>query len=331
MQNRQLLQKSTRLLSTSVNALRFAHFESLKSSAPPNLVLPEIDQQYPSNEDQANIVPNPQECTNVVRHCNNSIPKHKVSMMKWVDDFSSPVPTYAAVAEINPRLFDVQPKLDLLNKVVQWQLAYREVDYAWTRTRAEIGRGKKKPWPQKGTGRKRQGATNTTLWKKGGICHGPRGPDSLYYELDDEILVNGLLMALTIKSLQNDLIIASPMECLNEEGSFSEVLINRGLDSSTALLIHGDYESPSALGNALEKDQFRSLMPLCGLNVYSILKHDKLILSMEVLDELEDKLVWQLDRYPWHINPHNFYKDLPGRKYAQDDVFIGSDFAKKTF
>lgn len=314
---------ASRVFLASSTSVRFAHAES--GVIPPNVILTGVCKEKLLNP----ILPetpsqHPDECTAIARMCNNNVQFPKSAVKKWVDNFSSVKPTFDEVACLNPRLFDVHPKMDHLHQVVKWQKTYREVDYAWTRTRAEIGKGKKKPWPQKGTGRKRQGSTNSPLWKGGGIAHGPRGPQSLFYKLSDEILLSGITSALTIKSLQNDLIIASPMECLPEKDFFLKMLANRGIESNSILFIHNDNESPQALGDAIEYSKTHSMMPLCALNVYSILKHDKLVLSMDILDELEDKLIFQFERYDWHVKPHNFYKDLPGHKYGDRDSLIGA-------
>jgi len=299
--------------------------EALSYDIPSNVVLTGICKERLTKKSEPKKFPGiPESCDNIVRHCNNSIPPHKQPVKQWVDDISKVEASYDKVACLHPKLFDVHPKMDILYQVVKWQTLYREVDYTWSRTRAEMGFGKRKPWPQKHTGRKRQGATNTPLWKGGGICNGPRGPKSLFYKLDDEVLVTGLTSALTIKYLQNDLIIASPMECPPENHDFHRMLVNREIESNSILFVHKDNSSPQYLGDALENEVFQSLMPLSALNVYSILKYDKLVLSMDILDELEDKIIWQLSRYDWLGKPHNYYKDLPGRKYGKDNIFIGS-------
>lgn len=301
----------------------FSHNEA--ASIPSNVVLTGICKEKLFEQTPANIpAQNIDDCENVIRSCNNSIPIHKLPLKSWADDLSCLKPKFDSVACLNPRLFDIRPQMDILYQVVEWQKRYREVDYAWTRTRAEIGKGKKKPWPQKGTGMKRQGSRNSPLWRGGGIAHGPRGPKSLFYTLSDDVLVKGLTSALSIKYLQNDLIIASQMDFTNQEGFFEEMLVNRDIDTNSLLFVHNNNSPPLALSEAVENSKTHSVMPLSALNVYSILKHDKLILSVDVLDELEDKLVWQLERYDWHVKPHNFYKDMPGRKYTVKESLVGS-------
>jgi len=247
--------------------------------------------------------------------------KHKEAVPVWVDDFKEEVPRFDRCASLHPSVFDVHPRMDILHEVTRWQERYREVDYAWTRTRAEMGRGKRKPWPQKNTGRVRQGSSTPPHWKRGGIAHGPRGPVSLYYKPHDSILTYGLTIALTVKRIQNDLIVADSMDIpLASEQYFNNLLLNRSIPDLTCLFVHRDQMCPVELGVLLNKKKVHNLMPLSALNVWSILKHDKLVLSLDVLDELEEKIIWQQNRYDWLGKPHNFYKDMPGTKYANETV-----------
>ena len=261
---------------------------------------------------------------NVVRFCNTCVPKNMKIVKKWTDNFSFERPPYNEIAHLNPRIFDVHPKMNVLYEVVEWQKNYREVDYAFTRSRAEIGKGKAKPWPQKNTGRKRQGSRNSPLWKGGGIANGPRGPVSMFYKLSDSVLLEALTSSLTIKSLQNDLHIAASMDCSHEKSIFEKALSNRNMNTNSILFVHSDTENPSGVGEVTESSKIHSTMPLSALNVFSIIKHDKLVLSVNVLDELEDKLIWQMERYDWLVKPHNFYKDLPGLNYIKKEDLVGA-------
>jgi len=292
---------------------------------PPNLVLAGIcEEKVQKTPHQLKSETKIEEVENIVRYCNTCVPKYMKLVKKWSDNLTFEKPQYNEVACLNPRIFDVHPKMNVLYKVIEWQRSYREVDYAWTRTRAEIGKGKAKPWPQKNTGRKRQGSRNSPLWKGGGIANGPRGPVSMFYKLNDSVLLEGLTSALTIKSMQDDLHIAASMDCSPEKLKFEKLLLNRNMDTNSILFVHGDRENPSGVGEVTENSKIHSTMPLSALNVFSIMKHDKLVISVNVLDELEEKLIWQMERYDWLVKPHNFYKDLTGIKYIEKEDLIGA-------
>lgn len=303
-------------------------FPSAQSTLPPNLVvIGSFKEKILKNDvdikELENTTPVPSiESANNVRSLQHATSKHKTAVPVWVDDFMEEMPKFDRAASLHPAVFDVHPRMDILHEVVRWQERYREVDYAWTRTRAEMGRGKKKPWPQKGTGKVRQGSSTPPHWKKGGIAHGPRGPISLYYKPNDSVLTQGLTVALTVKLIQNDLIVADSMDIpLASDSYFDNLLTERNIADSTVLYVHRDHECPIELGRLLEHKSAHNLMPLSALNVWSILKHDKLVLALDVLDELEEKIMWQQTKYEWLGKPHNFYRDMPGRKYAAAQPF----------
>jgi len=295
-----------------------------KASLPPNLVvigsfkdkITKDIKELPSTEEPLSL-----DSAENVRALQHETAKHKKAVPVWVDDFMEEAPKFNRSALLHPAIFDVHPRMDILHEVARWQERYREVDYAWSRTRAEMGRGKKKPWPQKGTGKIRHGSTTPPQWKNGGIAHGPRGPISLYYKPSDATLTQGLTIALTVKLIQNDLIVADSMDIpLASDSYLHNLLAERDIADDSCLFVHRDQGSPIELGRVLEKKTTHSLMPLSALNVWSILKHDKLVLSLDVLDELEEKLIWQQTKYEWLGKPHNFYRDMPGRKYASSQA-----------
>uniref|UniRef100_H2Z2W3 Large ribosomal subunit protein uL4m n=1 Tax=Ciona savignyi TaxID=51511 RepID=H2Z2W3_CIOSA len=277
---------------------------------PPNLVITGFNPIL-NKETVVTEVPDITEDVPVARFCSEKIPKPKVPIKLWMDNLMNETPQYSCAVHLHPMIFDTHPRMDILHSVVRWQQQYREVDYSWSRTRDEMGRGKKKPWPQKGTGRARHGSTNSPLWLKGGISHGPRGPRASFYELQPNILLEGLLIALTIKHIQNDLIIIESAEVPEDMMNLDGYLQSRNLIDSSLLLVHGEEENTTNIGNLVENTSSINLMPQFALNVYSILKHDKLLLSKHILDDLELKVMWQKTRYPWLGSPHNFYHDMP--------------------
>nr|XP_002122114.1 39S ribosomal protein L4, mitochondrial-like isoform X2 [Ciona intestinalis]XP_018668162.1 39S ribosomal protein L4, mitochondrial-like isoform X2 [Ciona intestinalis] len=282
---------------------------------PPNLVMAKVNPLLHNVTIQE--VPKISDKIPVFRHCVEKLPKNKNAISVWLDNLLHARPQYNSVVQLHPVLFDTHPRMDILHSVVRWQQEYREVDYSWSRTRAEIGRGKKKPWPQKGTGRARHGSSNSPLWVKGGISQGPRGPRASFYELNPNTLLDGLLIALSIKHIQNDLIIIESAQISQDMPDFDEYLENRNLSEASMLLVHAENENISYLEHLAEDSKLLNIMPLYGLNVCSILKHDKLVLSRCILDELEHKVLWHKTRYPWLGSPHNFYIDMPGQDNKQ--------------
>jgi len=289
----------------------------ITSALPSNLVLFGAARQRIESLEQEtpNETPAPGKHVPVSRKCNMKIWKHQKPMKVWLDNFMNSEPEFDKATELHPDVFGVHPRMDILHGVAEWQEKYREVDWNWSRSRAQLGRGKKKPWPQKHTGRMRQGSRTPPFWHKGGIAFGPRGPRSLYYRPSDRALIMGLTIALTVKYAQNDLIVVDNME-INQanEDAFKEVLESRNLAENTALFIYEHGNIPANLSTVVHGRRGFSIMPMVALNVWGILKHDKLVLSVDILDELEEKILWNERRYPWLGEPHNFYKDMPTNK-----------------
>ncbi|XP_078487333.1 large ribosomal subunit protein uL4m-like [Ciona intestinalis] len=281
---------------------------------PPNLVMAKINPLLHNVTIQE--VPKISDKILVSRHCVEKVPKHKNAISVWLDNLMHARPQYNSVVQLHPVLFDAHPRMDILHSVVRWQQEYREVDYSWSRTRAEIGRGKKKPW-HKRDWKSKTWSSNSPLWMKGGISQGPRGPRASFYELNPNTLLDGLLIALSIKHIQNDLIIIESAQISQDMPNFDEYLENRNLSETSMLLVHAENENISYLEQLVEDSKFFNILPLYGLNVCSILKHDKLVLSRYMLDELEHKVLWHKTRYPWLGSPHNFYLDMPGQDNAQ--------------
>lgn len=261
--------------------------------------------------DDPNTVPH--DCE-IVRRASNYAP-HMVPPRAWLHSFESPEFIPSAAVELHPDLFACHPRMDYLHDCKEWQEKYREVDYSWAPTRAEMGRGKKKPWPQKGTGRARHGSTNAPQWKGGGIAHGPRGPRALFRKINHTVRLGALTSALTIKQVQNRLLIVKDFSIpYPEQSSFQEILTENRIQDETALLVFANDEYADESSNvfsAVAECSKINLMPLVALNVWSLLHHDWLVLTSSALDDLERKVTWHLQRYHCVDKPHNFYCDLP--------------------
>ena len=335
--NRCIFLSSRVQLFTSVRLVHEKENPTIDEELPSNLVLFGIAKDKQKILLPEDVSPPSDECP-LIRKCINRMQKNRQPIRHWVDSLQNEVPEYTKAAELHPQVFGVHPRMDILHQVVTWQKRYREVEYSWARSRAEMGRGKKKPWPQKGTGRVRQGSRTAPGWKNGGIYRGPRGPKSHYYKLHDRVLFHGLTIALTVKLIQSDLILVEHSDiAASDEECLAQFVENRELTDNSMLFVHSEKNYPENLANVLETARTSSLMPSVALNVYSILKHDKLILPVEILDDLENKLLWTFYRYNWLGEPHNFYKDMPGSKNLKEERAMrilkkqNEDFAEQSF
>lgn len=264
-------------------------------------------------ENEACDNPIPDDCE-IIRKAPEYSP-HMTPPRAWLHSFESPEFVPSSAVELHPDVFACHPRMDFLHQCKEWQEKFKEVDYSWAPTRGEMGRGRKKPWPQKGTGRARHGSTVGPQWKGGGIANGPRGPHALFQKINVTVRLRALTSALTIKHVQNRLLIVKDFSIpSSDQSSFQIILAENQIIDETALLVFANDEymdESSNVFSAVADWPKVNLMPLVALNVWSLLHHDWLVLTSSALEDLERKVTWHLHRYNWIDKPHNFYRDLP--------------------
>merc|ERR1712096_128300 len=100
-----------------------------------------------------------------------------------------------------------EPNNSVLFEAINLQRASLRQGTHSVKNRSAVRGGGRKPWRQKGTGRARQGSRRAPQWINGGKPHGPKGPKSLYYMLDYTERVYGLTHTLSVKAVQDDLVV----------------------------------------------------------------------------------------------------------------------------
>ncbi|XP_036011066.1 large ribosomal subunit protein uL4m isoform X2 [Mus musculus] len=158
------------------------------------------------------------------------------------------------------------------------------------------------------------GDTNTSYATvpAGGVAHGPRGPTSYYYMLPMKVRALGLKVALTVKLMQDDLHIVDSLELPTADPQYlTELAQYRHWGSSVLLVDLTHEEMPKNVVAATSGLNSFNLIPAVGLNVYSMLKHQTLVLTLPSVAFLEDKLLWQDSRYT-PLYPFRLpYSDFP--------------------
>lgn len=193
--------------------------------------------------------------------------------------------TDAADIELNDEVFGLDPRADILHRVVTWQLEKRRATARGTRERADVARSGKKLGRQKGGGVARHGDRRAPVFIGGGKAHGARVRD-FNPGLNKKVRALGLKMALSSHAKAGSLIV---MNDLAVEGNKTKTLqgdlVKLGF-GKTALVIDGDAVEASfalAAGNLKEIN----VLPAAGANVYDILKHDTLVLTRSAVEKLE--------------------------------------------
>lgn len=280
---------------------------SSDAAVPPNLILPPGLKDGPIKFQRPPVdLSRP-----VLRTCKIPVPAHLSAQTVWLETLNIEEDEPTSLVQLHPDVFDVPPRIDILHQVVTWQRNFKRISYAKTKTRAEVRGGGRKPWSQKGTGRARQGSIRSPLWRGGGVAHGPRGPTSYYYMLPMKLRVLGLKTALTTKLAQNDLHIVDSVEIPSPDPQYLVDLFNRRNWGKSVLIVDVNEDMPENILSATFDSKMINLIPAIGMNVYSMLKHDTVLLTIGAVDFLEEKLLWQDSRYS-ALYPFSLpYSDFP--------------------
>ncbi|XP_063975928.1 large ribosomal subunit protein uL4m [Diachasmimorpha longicaudata] len=214
----------------------------------------------------------------------------------WIENLDEVVERKLGLSELHPAIFADKPRVDILHQNIRWQRMYKYINFAHGRSRAEMPGGGRKPWPQKGTGRARQGSIRAPQWIKGGQAHGPRSPTTHFYMLPFYSRIAGLTTAFSVKLAQDDLHIVNDLEIPTKSPEFIESLIEERNWGPAVLFVDTEDLMPENITLATETLKHVNLMPVYGLNVYSMLKHDTLVLTERAARRIEDKLLHHLHR-----------------------------------
>jgi large subunit ribosomal protein L4 len=187
--------------------------------------------------------------------------------------------------ELSDDVFGVEPRADILHRVVTWQLEKRRGTARGARERSDVARTGKKYGKQKGGGTARHGDRRAPIFIGGGKAHGPRVRD-FNPSLNKKVRALGLKMALSSKAAAGQLIVLDSLDVSEAKTrAVRDQLSGLGL-GKTCLVIDGDALN---VGFAMGSANLRQidLMPAAGANVYDILKHETLVLTRAAVEKLE--------------------------------------------
>ncbi len=193
----------------------------------------------------------------------------------------------AGKVTLNDAIFGLEARSDVLQRMVRWQLARRQTGNHKTKGRSEINRTGKKVYKQKGTGSARHGSARAPQYRGGGRSFGPvvREHD---HDLPKKFRVLALKHALSAKVANDSLIIfENAVSAAPKTKTVIAGLNNLGLKN--VLIIGGkvvDVNFALASRNIPNVD----VLPVDGVNVYDILRREKLVLTRESLEALEARL-----------------------------------------
>jgi len=187
--------------------------------------------------------------------------------------------------ELNDAVFGLEPRADILHRVVTWQLEKRRGTARPTRERSDVARTGKKFGRQKGGGTARHGDRRAPIFIGGGKAHGARLRD-FNPSLNKKVRALGLKMALSAKAKDGSLVVLDSLDMKDAKTAALKSQLGRLGFGRTALVIDGDALN---VGFALASSNLReiNLLPAVGANVYDILNHDTLVLTRAAVEKLE--------------------------------------------
>ncbi|KQP40789.1 50S ribosomal protein L4 [Methylobacterium sp. Leaf104] len=190
----------------------------------------------------------------------------------------------AGSVDLDETIFGLEPRVDLLQRMVRWQLAKRQAGTHAVKNRSDVNRTRKKLYKQKGTGNARHGAASAPQFRGGGRAFGPV-VRSHAHDLPKKVRALALKHALSAKVKDSTLIIVDDVKLA--EGK-TKGLVERfeKMGLSSALIIGGaevDVNFARAARNIPQID----VLPIQGINVYDILRREKLVLTRAAIDALE--------------------------------------------
>lgn len=192
----------------------------------------------------------------------------------------------AGSVELNDDFFALEPRVDILQRMVRYQLSKRQAGTHKAKQRGEVNGPNKKIYKQKGTGQARHGNDKPPQFRGGGRAFGPI-PRSHAHDLPKKVRTLALKHALSSKAKTNALIVLDKAEL--EEPKTAQLRGKfDGLGLSNALIIDGvTLQDNFAL--AARNIPNVDVLPVQGINVYDILRRDKLVLTRAALEALEER------------------------------------------
>lgn len=193
----------------------------------------------------------------------------------------------AGSIELDDAIFGLEPRADILHRVVRWQLARRQQGTHSVLGKSDVSYSTKKIVRQKGSGGARHGSRKAPIFRHGGTYKGPT-PRSHAHDLNKKFRALGLKHALSAKAQASQIVVLD--EATLSEGK-TKLLVQalKGLGWKRALVIDGA-EVNANFAQAARNIEGIDVLPSVGANVYDILRRDTLVLTKAGVEALEARL-----------------------------------------
>ena len=186
--------------------------------------------------------------------------------------------------ELNENVFGIEVnEVAVHTALVNFQANQRQGTQS-TKTRSEVSGGGRKPWKQKGTGRTRQGSIRAPQWIKGGVVFAPK-PRDYRMSIPKTMRRVAITSALTSKVLDNNMIVLESLE-LAAPKTKEMVNVLNAFEAKKTLIVTA--ESNENVYKSARNIQGVAVLPVNNINVYDLLKFEKLIITKEAVNKIEE-------------------------------------------
>ncbi|WP_370275096.1 50S ribosomal protein L4 [Pararhodobacter marinus] len=193
----------------------------------------------------------------------------------------------AGEVDLNDAIFGLEPRADILHRVVRWQRATAQAGTHSVLGRSDVSYSTKKIYRQKGTGGARHGSKKAPIFRKGGVYKGPT-PRSHAFDLPKKVRALGLKHALSAKAAAGKLVVLDSAEMAEAKTAMLAKAVN-DLGWKKVLIIDGAEVNANFAAAARNLDGV-DVLPSMGANVYDILKRDTLVITKAGVEALEARL-----------------------------------------
>jgi large subunit ribosomal protein L4 len=188
--------------------------------------------------------------------------------------------------ELPDAIFGLEPRADILHRVVRWQRAKAQAGTHKAKTRAEVAYSTRKIYKQKGTGRARHGSRKAPIFRKGGGYKVPV-PRSHAHDLPKKVRALGLKHALSAKAMAGQLVV---LEAANLPEAKTALLARAAANLGWRRVLIIDAEVDENFARAARNIEGIDILPTIGANVYDILRRDQLVITKAGVQALEARL-----------------------------------------
>ena len=193
----------------------------------------------------------------------------------------------AGSIDLDEALFGLEPRADILHRVVRWQRAKAQAGTHSTLGKSEVSYSTKKIYRQKGTGGARHGSRKAPIFRKGGVYKGPT-PRSHAFDLPKKVRALGLKHALSAKATAGELVIVEDLNIADVKTSVVAKAVKE--NGWRRVLVIDGVEVNEGFARAARNIEGVDILPSMGANVYDILKRETLVLTKAGVEALEARL-----------------------------------------